>query len=357
MIKIGAKEIGAKSPVFVVAEIGCNFEGSLARAKEMIKAAAAAGADAVKFQTFVPDKLVTRDAPKFWDIKGCQGETQYEEFEATPRLSLDQYKVLKKVADGLGLIFFSTPSDEGSADMLEEVGVPLFKVSSMDITHLPLLKHLARKGKPVILSTGASTLEEIREAVEAIESEGNHQIAILHCITNYPTKIEDANLNMMKHIMEAFPQYPVGYSDHTKMPESMCVLIAAVAMGAKVIEKHFTFDNSRPGYDHEISADYEDLRNMIESFRVIERAMGIKIKKPVPSEMRARKWARRSLVATKAIPKGAVITGEMIAVKRPGSGIAPKFLKDVIGKRAGKDIKEDEVITWGMLTKHDRRSR
>jgi sialic acid synthase SpsE len=351
MIKIGPKKIGANSPVFIIAEIGCNFEGSLDRAKEMVKAAAAAGADAVKFQTFIPDRLVTKDAPKFWDIKGCPGETQYEEFEATPRLSLNQYKELKKLANSLGLIFFSTPSDEESADMLEGIGVPLYKISSMDITHLPLLKHVARKGKPVILSTGASTIEEIREAVEAIESEGNHQIAILHCITNYPTKIEDANLNMMKHIMEAFPKYPVGYSDHTKMPESMYVLAAAVAMGAKVIEKHFTFDKSRLGYDHEISADYEDLRNMIKRFRVIELTMGINIKRPTHSERSARKWARRSLVARKTIPKGAIITGEMVAVKRPGTGIAPKFLKDVIGKRAGKDIKEDEVLTWRMLTK------
>jgi len=349
MIKIGTREIGAKSHVFVVAEIGCNFEGSLAQAKEMIKAAATAGADAVKFQTFVPDKLVTRDAPKFWDIKGCPGETQYEEFKATPRLSLDQYKVLKKVADCLGLIFFSTPSDEGSADMLEEVGVPLYKVSSMDITHLPLLKHLARKGKPVILSTGASTIEEIREAVEAVESEGNHQIAILHCITNYPTKIEDANLNMMKHIMDAFPQYPVGYSDHTKMPESLYVLVAAVAMGAKVIEKHFTFDRTRPGYDHEISADYSDLKEIMRAIRTIEAAKGVTTKKPTKSEQKARKWARRSLVASIRIPKGAAITRGMISIKRPGTGIEPKYINSIIGKKTKKDIEIDEVITWATV--------
>jgi len=351
MIKIGTKEIGAKSPVFVVAEIGCNFEGSLARAKEMIKAAAAAGSDAVKFQTFVPDKLVTRDAPKFWDIKGCPGETQYEEFKATPRLSFNQYKELKALADKLGIVLFSTPSDEESADMLEEIGVPLYKIGSMDITHLPLLRHIARKGKPIVLSTGASTIEEVKEAVAAIESEGNRQIVLLHCVTNYPTKIKDVNLNMMKQMMDAFPKYPVGYSDHTKMPESMHVLAAAVAMGAKVIEKHFTFDKTRPGYDHEISADYEDLRNMVRSFRVIEHAMGTKVKKPVPSEMRARKWARRSLVTIKTISKGAIITKEMIAIKRPGTGVAPKFLKDVVGKRASKDIKEDVVITWDMLAK------
>ena len=351
MIKIGTREIGAKSPVFVIAEIGCNFEGSLARAKAMIKAAAAAGADAVKFQTFIPDKLVTRDAPKFWDIKGCPGETQYEEFKATPRLSLNQYKELKALADKLGIVLFSTPSDEESVDMFEKIGVPLYKIGSMDITHLPLLRHTARKGKPIILSTGASTIEEVKEAVGTIESEGNHQIALLHCVTNYPTKIEDVNLNMIKHMMRVFPRYPVGYSDHTKMPDSMYVLMAAVAMGAKVIEKHFTFDRNRLGYDHEISADYKDLKSMIRHFRAIERAMGASIKKPAPSEARARKWARRSLVAAKTIPKGRIITQEMVAIKRPGTGVAPKFLKEIIGKRAGRDIKEDEVITWRMLAK------
>lgn len=348
-IGVGKRKIGKDEPVFVIAEIGCNFEGDIDRAKEMIKAATNAGVDAVKFQTFIPKKLASKCAEKFWEIEGCPGETQLEEFLQMPLLTFEQYKVLQAEANKSGIIFFSTPSDEDSADMLEKLDIPLYKISSMDITYIPLLRHIARKKKPIILSTGASTIDEIKEAVDAIESENNDQIILLHCITNYPTAPENVNLNMMKHVMEAFPQYPIGYSDHTRMPESADILVAAVTMGAKVIEKHFTFDKSRLGYDHEISADYEDMKKIINSFRVVENAMGSWIKKPTASEEMARKWARRSLVAKINISKGSVITEDMIAIKRPGTGIEPKFLKDMLGKKAGKDIVEDEVITWELI--------
>jgi len=348
-IKIRSKKIGSNAPVFVVAEAGCNYEGDFKKAKEMVVAAAAAGADAIKFQTFIPEKLVTKTAPKFWDIPGCPGKTQYEEFKETPQLSFKEYRELKRIAEKHGIILFSTPSDEESADMLDKLGVPMYKIASMDITHVPLLKHVAKKRKPIIISTGASTIDEIKEAVKVIESAGNRKIILLHCITNYPTKVNDVNLNMMKHLMEVFPDYPVGYSDHTEMPKSKDIIIAAVAMGAKVIEKHFTFDKNRPGYDHKISADYEDLKEIIKSIRMVEIALGNEIKKPVASEEKARILARRSLVAAKDIPRGATITREMIAVKRPGTGIEPKFLNTVIGKKAKKNIKEDEVITWEMI--------
>lgn len=349
LIRIGNKNIGTDSPVFVIAEAGCNFENDIERAKEMIKAAAIAGADAIKFQTFIPGKLVTKDAPKFWDIKGCPGETQYEEFMEMPQLTFAQYQELNEIADDAGIIFFSTPSDEESADMLEKLGVLLYKISSMDITHIPLLRHIAKKKKPIILSTGASTIDEIKEAVDAIESENNDQIILLHCITNYPTVPGNVNLNMMRQMMEVFPQYPIGYSDHTRMLESHDILVAAVALGAKVIEKHFTFDKTRPGYDHEISADYEDLKKIVTGFRIVENAMGAGIKKPIKSEEKARKWARRSLVAKMNLPQGCIITEDMIAIKRPGNGIEPKFLGNVLGKKARKDIKEDELITWDMI--------
>ncbi len=350
LIKIGDKNIGRDSPAFVIAEAGCNFENDIERAKEMIRAAASAGADAIKFQTFIPEKLVTKDAPKFWDIAGCSGETQYDEFIEMPQLTFAQYQELKKIADECGIILFSTPSDEDSADMLEKLGVSAYKISSMDITHIPLLKHIARKKKTIILSTGASTIDEIKEAVDAIESEKNYQIILLHCITNYPTVPENVNLNMIRQMMEIFPQYPVGYSDHTKMPDSADMLVAAVAVGAKVIEKHFTFDKTRPGYDHEISADYEDLKKIVKSIRIVETSLGTGIKKPTASEEKARRLARRSLVAKSNIHRNTAITREMIAIKRPGTGIEPKFLYAVIGKKAKKDIREDEVIFWEMLT-------
>jgi len=345
-IKVEDRIIGKGCPTFVIAEIGCNFENDYEKAKEMVTAAAAAGADAVKFQTFIPKKIVTKTAPKFWDIEGCPGETQLEEFNEMMLLTLSQYRELKKIADESNMVFFSTPSDEESADMLEKLGVPLYKISSMDLTHIPLIKHIAKKGKPIIISTGASTMEEIHEAVSAIESEGNKQIIILHCVSNYPTALENVNLAMIKSLMKEFPQYTIGYSDHTKMPESKDVLVAAVAMGARVIEKHFTFDKNRPGYDHEISADYDDLRHLIEDIRVTEKIIGSETKMPTESEEKTRKYGRRSLVAAVYIKKGTIITRDMISVKRPGTGIEPKFLEKIIGKRAKKSIGEDEVITW-----------
>jgi sialic acid synthase SpsE len=336
--------------VFFIAEAGCNYEGDFDRAAEMVRAAAKAGADAIKFQTFIPERLVTRDAPKFWDIEGCPGATQFEEFRETPQLVAGQYRSLKEIADKEGILLFSTPSDEQSADLLEGIGVPLWKISSMDITHLPLLRHVARKGKPVILSTGASTLEEVREAVQAVEGEGNERIGLLHCITSYPTRPEDVNLNMMRAIMDEFPGCPVGYSDHTVMPESRAVILAAVALGARIIEKHFTFDRSRPGYDHVISADYQDLGELVRDIAFTRSLLGSREKGPVGAEARARTWARRSLVAGTRIPQGAVIRADMIGIKRPGTGIPPKALPEVIGRKAAVDIAEDEVITWDMVT-------
>lgn len=350
MITLNKKTINNDATVFVIAEIGCNFEDSFERAKEMVVAAAKAGADAVKFQTFIPEKLVTRTAEKFWEIEGCPGNTQFEEFKAMFQPNFEQYQELKQLADKNRVLFFSTPSDEDSADMLEKLGVQLYKISSMDITHLPLVRYIARKKKPIILSTGASTIDEIREAVETIESEGNTKIAILHCTTNYPTKIENVNLNMIKSLIKEFPKYVIGYSDHTKMPESTSVLVGAVALGAKIIEKHFTFDRSRPGYDHEISADYSDLKVIVDSIRTIEISLGAENKKPIPSERKARRFARRSIVAEFDIPAGAILTKDMISVKRPGGGIEPKFFDQVIGKKAKKNIKRDDVILWDLLT-------
>jgi N-acetylneuraminate synthase len=348
--RIGALFSGGDR-VFVIAEAGCNYEGDFARAEEMVRAAAEAGADAIKFQTFVPERLVTRDAPKFWDIEGCPGATQFEEFVETPQLGEGQYRALKRTADREGILLFSTPSDEQSADMLDGIGVPLYKISSMDITHLPLIRHVAGKGKPVILSTGASTMEEIRDAVRAIEGEGNDRIALLHCITSYPTRPEDVNLGMMASIMDEFPGYPVGYSDHTVMPESLPVLVSAVALGARIIEKHFTFDRTRPGFDHLISADYRDLGEIVRQIALTRRVLGSRVKAPVRAEERARTWARRSLVARTLIPRGTRITEEMVLVKRPGTGIPPGCLPDLVGKVAAVDISEDQVITWEMVVR------
>lgn len=347
---VGSRRIGMDCPTFIIAEIGCNFEGDIERAKEMIEKAAEAGVDAVKFQTVIAEKITTKTAEKFWEIEGCPGETQFEEFKQTYYLKYDEYIKLKKVAKDANLIFFSTPEDDTeSIDLLEKVNIPLYKISSMNITHFLLLKRIARTGKPIILSTGASTIGEIEEAVSVIRAEGNNNIAILHCISSYPTKDEDANLRMIIHLQKVFPDIPIGYSDHTMPENGEGILTAAVSLGARIIEKHFTFDNKRPGYDHAISADYEGLKRIVTQIRRVENALGKEYKMPIESELKARLYARRSLVAAMDIPEGTIITREMVDIKRPGTGIEPRFLEIVVGRKAQKDIKADTIIKWDMI--------
>lgn len=348
-IIVGERYIGRDSPAFIIAEIGCNFEGDIALAKEMIRKAAEAGADAVKFQTFVPQKLASRFAEKFWDIEGCPGETQIEEFLDMPQLTREEYILLKQEADRAGVIFFSTPSDEGSADLLESMDAPLYKISSMDITHYPLLRYVARKGKPVIISTGASTIGEIEGAMDVIRNEGNDQIILLHCISNYPTLDENVNLRMIHHMLEVFPHVLIGYSDHTLPEHGEGILVAAVVLGARIIEKHFTFDNRRLGYDHAISVNYEGLKRVVTQIRRVEKTLGEAYKRPVESELKARLHARRSLVAAVDIPKGSIVAREMIDIKRPGTGIEPRFLDIIIGRKTRRHIIADTALQWDMI--------
>lgn len=345
----GLSRLIAAGHTFIIAEVGCNFEGDLQRAKEMIRKVADAGADAVKFQTFIAEKLTTKTAEKFWEIEGCPGDTQYEEFKQMPHLTLEQYRELSDVAKHAGIIFFSTAEDEGSVELLEEVSVLLHKVSSMNITHFPLLRCIARTGKPVIISTGASTIGEIEEAIKIIRREGNCDISLLHCISNYPTTDENVNLRMIKHIQKVFPDMPIGYSDHTLPENGEGILVAAVALGARIIEKHFTYDNRRSGYDHAISFDYMGLKRMVAQIRRVEKALGEEYKRPIESELKARVHARRSLVAARDIPEGTIITREMIEIKRPGMGIEPRFLDIVAGRKAKKNIPEDTVIQWDVV--------
>jgi sialic acid synthase SpsE len=347
---IGNKEIGSGQPPFLIAEIGCNFEGSFETAKRMVVAAAKSGADAVKFQTFIPEKLVTKSAPKFWEIEGCPGETQYDEFKTMYRLNFEQYKEIVEIGLKYGCLFLSTPFDEGSADLLEKLNVPAYKIASMDITHLPLLRHVAKKEKPIVLSTGASTIDEINEAVAAIEGVGNEDIVLLHCITNYPTDDANVNLGMINGIRRVFPDIPIGYSDHTIEDPSHCVLAAAFALGACVIEKHFTLDKARPGYDHVISADPKDLAEIVSMLNRVWHVLGKEDKMPTESEEKIKKLARRSLVSEVDIKEGEVIQEHMLSVKRPGYGVPPKELNKVVGMKALVDISADTVIERKMLS-------
>ena len=343
-IKIENKVIGEGELTFIIAEAGVNHNGDIELAKRLVDIASECGVDAIKFQTFKAEKVVTKDTPKAeYQIKNTgTNESQYEMVKKL-ELSEDEFIELYKYTKKKGLIFLSTPFDFESADFLDEI-VPAFKISSTDLTNLPFLEYIAEKGKPIILSTGMGTLGEIEEAVNTIR-EINDDLILLHCVTNYPASFESLNLRAIKTLKEAF-KLPVGYSDHSL---GIYAPIAAVALGAVVIEKHFTLDKNLPGPDHKASLNPEELKEMVNAIRLIEKALGDGIKRPTPEEEEIKKVARRSLVANVDIPKGTVIKKEMIAIKRPGTGIEPKYLNVVIGKRAKRDIKKDEVLKWEDL--------
>jgi len=341
-IKIGNKLIGDNQPCFIIAEAGVNHNGNLKLAKKLITAAKKAGADAVKFQTFRPESLLTKEAPISEYQKGKKQETQ---FELLTRLQLKEkdFKEISAFCKKEKIIFFSTPSDEKSADLLEKLGVPAFKISSSDQTHIPLLRHIAKKKLPIIMSTGASYLKEVKEAVRTIRKEGNKEIILLHNTSLYPLPLKDVNLKAMLTLKKEFG-FPVGYSDHTR---GINVSLAAVALGAKVIEKHFTLDRNLPGPDHKASLEPQELQSLVQGTREIETALlGSGQKKPVKDEGQERELGWRSIVVEKDISKGTIIKRDMLAVKRPGKGIRPKYLDKFLGKKAKKDIKADSLIRW-----------
>ncbi|MBO8161754.1 MAG: N-acetylneuraminate synthase [Thermosipho sp. (in: Bacteria)] len=342
-IKIGDKRIGENESTFVITEAGVNHNGDIELAKKLVDIAVEAGADAIKFQTFKAENVVTKNAPKAdYQIKNTKSnESQYDMIKKL-ELSEEEFRELYRYAKSKGIIFLSTPFDFESADFLEDLGVPAFKVSSTDLTNLPFLEYIAEKGKPIILSTGMGTLGEIEEAINTIKDVGNEDIVLLHCITSYPVKFESLNLRTIQTLKEAF-KLPVGFSDHSL---GIYAPIAAVALGAVVIEKHFTLDKNLPGPDHKASLNPEELKEMIKWIRLIEKALGDGIKRPTPKEIEIRKVARRSIVAKVDIPKGATITKNMITFKRPGTGLPPKYYKEIIGRRARRDIRADELIYW-----------
>ena len=346
-VKIADKLIGEGEPCFIIAEAGVNHNGDINLAKKLIDVAKETGADAVKFQTYKAEELVTRNAEKarYQMETTSRNESQYDMIKRL-ELSGKDFQELFTLAREKDILFLSSPFDKGSADLLGELGVSAFKVPSGEITNFPLLKHVAKKGKPVILSTGTATSEEVEEALEVIKGEGyNNNIILLHCVSSYPAKIEDMNLRAMVSLREVF-QLPVGLSDHSL---GITMPIAAVAMGACVIEKHFTLDKKLPGPDHRASLEPGELRQMVAAIRDVERAMGDGIKRPTKDEEETKKTARRSIVACVDIPQGTIITKEMLALKRPGTGLEPKFLDMVIGRRTKRALKENELMSLGML--------
>lgn len=328
--------------VFIIAEAGVNHNGDLETAKQLVDVAVKSGVDAIKFQSFKAENLVTYKAPKAeyqteTTVKGSQFD-MLKKLE----LSIDDHIELKKHCDNKGIMFLSTPFDFASVGLLEKINIPIYKISSGDLTNIPLLKFIARKNKPIILSTGMANLGEIEDAIDAIKSEKNDKISILHCTSNYPTEYNNVNLKAMITMKEAF-KLPIGYSDHTIGTE---VSIAAVALGAEIIEKHFTLDKEMEGPDHRASLNPEELRNMVLRIRNIEMSLGDGIKKCEKSEENTRLVARKSIVALRDINESTILTERDLAYKRPGDGLPPKLYMNIVGRKASKYISKDEHIDF-----------
>ena len=344
---MAGRRVGDGEPCFVIAEAGVNHNGSPGMARKLVDAAADAGADVVKFQTFRADALVTAGAPMA-DYQKSGAEPSDSQYEMLKRLELPPaaYHDLRDYCVERGVIFMSTPFDEDSADFLEELGVPAFKVPSGEITNLALLGHIAQKGIPMFVSTGMSWLEEVGTALATIEEAGNRDVVLLHCVSNYPADPANSNLLAMKTMRNAFDVL-VGFSDHTLGAE---VALAAVALGACVVEKHFTLDRTLPGPDHGASLEPEELRAMVEGIRIVESSLGDGDKRPTEGEQEMAAIVRRSLVAADEIPAGATITAEMLATKRPGTGLPPSACSELVGSTAKEKIPAGTVLRREMLS-------
>lgn len=347
-IKIAHRWVGEGEPAFIIAEAGSNHNGSLTQAKKLIDVAADAGADAVKFQTFKAEKLYSKKTPDMSYLKKSKllkkGQTVWDLLKQN-ELPRGWQKALADYCKKRKVLFLSTPFDIEAVDELDALKMPAIKIASYEITHLPLLAHAARKKKPIILSTGMADLSDIETALEVIYKAGNHNVILLHCAINYPPRFEDVNLRAMDTMRKAF-QLPIGYSDHTT---GVAVDIAAVSLGACVIEKHFTTSRKLPGPDHPFAIEPDELRAMVQGIREAEASLGSPIKRRTAAEEEMYKLGRRSLVAACAIQKGQVIKRNMIEVKRPGFGIPTKDMASLIGRTAKRNIEEDDILQWDML--------
>lgn len=329
--------------VFIIAEAGVNHNGSIKLAKKLIDVAVDAEADAVKFQTFKAEKIISRYAPKAeYQKKTTDKEETQLEMVKKLELDADTHEELVRYCTKKGIIFLSTPFDIESIDLLYKLGLKIFKIPSGEITNLPYLRKIGRLKKRIILSTGMADMGEIEDALNILLEAGTRKenITVLHCNTEYPTSFEDVNLLAMLSIRDAF-KVSVGYSDHTHGIE---IPIAAVALGATVIEKHFTLDKNMEGPDHKASLEPHELKAMVHAIRNVEKALGSGIKKPSASEIKNKSIVRKSIVAAKDIKKGEMLSEETLAVKRPGIGISPSEWDRIIGRKAKRDYKEDELI-------------
>ena len=346
MHKIFLKEKDIKRGLlpYIIAEIGVNHECSMTKAKKMISLAASAGANAAKFQTYKADLLAVTNSPYYWNIESEKSKSQYNLFKKYDKFEKKNYVELSKYCKTKKIEFMSTPFDLSAVEFLNPI-MNIYKIASADITNLPLIELIASKKKPVILSTGASSLNEIKTAIQILKKNGCKDISLMHCILNYPTKNIDANLNMIKDLKKNFPEYTVGYSDHTVPDKNMMILVSAFMKGARIIEKHFTLDKKK-GNDHYHSMDYKDLKTFINNLRLINETGGYQRKFFLESEKIARKNARRSIVLNKTINKDEILTKDKLICKRPGTGISPLHWHKVIGKRVKYKISKDKLLSW-----------
>jgi len=328
---------------YIIAEAGVNHEGNMNLAYRLIEEAKEGGAHAIKFQTYKADTIASRNSPSYWDTDKEPTRSQYELFQKYDKFWKCEFEELKTYCEKVGIEFLSTPFDLESAEFLNDM-VEVFKISSSDITNKPFIEFICDFGKPIILSTGASNLSEIEEAVSWITKKGN-PLALLHCILNYPTEDKNANLAMIADLIQKFPNNNIGYSDHT-LPKDMKTLETAVMLGAVILEKHFTHDKTLRGNDHYHAMDKEDLKTFNKNLNSLFELLGEYEKHALPSELPARQNARRSLVAKRDIPLGGKIGSADITWKRPGCGISPREIESVLGRKARKNISTDSLLAW-----------
>lgn len=345
-INLNGIVVGKGYPCYIIAEIGSNHNKNLDKAKELIDVAKEAGCNAVKFQSYTADGIYSIYTPRISEMEGRskEGETPYELIKRI-EMPVEWHPVLKAYCDQVGITFCSTPFDEKMVEVLESVAVPFYKVGSYEITHYPMLRKIAQIGKPMILSTGNSGLEDIERAVNLMEKEGLHDYALLHCVSQYPAKYEDINLKCLLTLETAF-NCIVGFSDHTTDCLSS---VAAVSMGAAIIEKHITLNKKDAGPDHPFSLEPKELQAFVQAVRATELLLGSSVKRVRESEEENHRIGRRSIIAAEDIKIGDTITLEKIVIKRPALGLHPRFIDVVVGKKAKKDIPKDMWITWECL--------
>jgi N-acetylneuraminate synthase/N,N'-diacetyllegionaminate synthase len=331
--------------VFIIAEAGVNHNGDIRLAEKLVRAAKAAGADAVKFQTFSADKLAAASARTVGYQRSSVGDMTQKAMLKRLELGEKAHVRLFRLCQKEKVMFLSTPFDEESVHLLSGLGVRIFKIPSGELTNTPFLKQVARQGRPIILSTGMASLDEVAAAVRAVRSAGNTSLTLLHCVTEYPAPFDQVNLRAIQTLARRF-NVSVGFSDHTP---GIWMPLAAVALGAVVIEKHLTLDRSLPGPDHKASLVPAEFTEMVRAVRAVESAMGDGIKRPAQCEKKYASSVRKSVVAVRPVSKGVRITADDLGTKRPGSGIPPSCMKDLIGRRAKRQIREDQILTWSMV--------